>query len=474
MKMIEQLRFAFIISKREIRDQFRDWRIIFPIVGLTVFFPFLMNFTTAQVLQFVNRYGATIVGERLVPFSMMIVGFFPISVSLVIALESFVGEKERGSIEPLLNTPLLDWQIYIGKLISSIVPPLIASFTGMTVYCLGLIFNNVPLPEFQLVIQIVILTIIQAIVMVTGAVVVSSQATSVKAANLLASFIIIPMALLIQGESIVMFWGNFATLWWVVFGLVVLAGLLLRIGLAHFSREELLGREIDILNFKWGWKLFKSEFLGTATNIWKWYRTEVFGTLRELRFSLLIMILVVVASVFIGVNQTLRFSLPLNQLGVESAQDLINNLNLISTADNFSPVLLILRQNFRVILISFVLGVISFGIFGVLPLIASMGVVGYLMAIFNQIGINSVIYFAGFILPHGVIEFVAIIISTAAIFQMGVVLAVPNQSKTIGEVWIISIAKWVKLLIGLVIPMIFIASIIEAWITPQFAIWLLK
>ena len=118
------VRMALLITRREVRDQFRDWRIIFPILGLTIFFPFLMNFTTAQVLQFVNRYGASIVGERLVPFSMMIVGFFPISVSLVIALESFVGEKERGSIEPLLNTPLLDWQIYIGKLLSSIVPPL--------------------------------------------------------------------------------------------------------------------------------------------------------------------------------------------------------------------------------------------------------------------------------------------------------------------------------------------------------------
>jgi uncharacterized membrane protein SpoIIM required for sporulation len=472
--MIEQLHFAFIISKREIRDQFRDWRIIFPIIGLTVFFPFLMNFTTAQVLQFVNRYGATIVGERLVPFSMMIVGFFPISVSLVIALESFVGEKQRGSIEPLLNTPLLDWQIYIGKLISSIVPPLIASFTGMTVYCLGLIINNVPLPELQLVVQIVILTIIQAIVMVTGAVVVSSQATSVKAANLLASFIIIPMALLIQGESIVMFWGNYATLWWVVFGLVVLAVLLLRIGLAHFSREELLGREIDVLNFKWGWKLFKSEFVGNATNIWNWYRMEIFGTLRGLRFSLLIMLLVVVASVFIGVNQSFKFSLPLEQLGVENAQDLINNLRLISTNDNISPVFLIVRQNLRVIFLSFVLGVISLGIFGVLPLIASIGVAGYLMAVLNQVGINSLTYFAGFILPHGILEIFAVIVSTAAIFQMGVVLALPDQSKTIGEVWILSISSWVKLLLGIVIPLIIVAAFIEAWITPHVAIWLLN
>jgi hypothetical protein len=77
---------AWVITKREIRDQMRDWRIIFPVVGLTLFFPFLMNFTAQQILNFVQQYGASIVGERLIPFLLMIVGFFPISVSLVIAL----------------------------------------------------------------------------------------------------------------------------------------------------------------------------------------------------------------------------------------------------------------------------------------------------------------------------------------------------------------------------------------------------
>jgi uncharacterized membrane protein SpoIIM required for sporulation len=141
---------------------------------------------------------------------------------------------------------------------------------------------------------------------------------------------------------------------------------------------------------------------------------------------------------------------------------------------NFSPVLMIFRQNLRVIFISFILGVISLGIFGVLPLIASIGIVGYLMAVLNQVGINSFTYFVGFILPHGLIEIFAVIVSTASIFHMGVVLAVPNQSKTIGEVWILSIAKWVKLLVGIVIPLILIASIIESWITPGFAIWFLN
>lgn len=471
--MINQLKLALIISKREIRDQFRDWRIIFPILGLTVFFPFLMNFTTAQVLQFVNRYGASIVGERMIPFSMMIVGFFPISVSLVIALESFVGEKERGSIEPLFNTPLLDWQIYIGKLVSSIVPPLVASFCGITVFCLGLVINDVPLPEFSLVLQIVILTIVQAIVMVTGAVVVSSQATSVKAANLLASFIIIPMALLIQGESIVMFWGNYLTLWWVVIGLTVLAILFMRIGLAHFNREELLGKEIDVLNFRWGWKLFRTNFFGQARNFWSWYQKEIFSTIKELRFTILAVLGIGIISFFIGTSQISRFSFPLDQFGIADMENQLSNLSSTWSIGNFSPALSIFQQNIRVILLSFVLGVISLGIFGTIPIIASIGLVGYIMALLKQIGLSESTYFIGFVLPHGIFEISAAIISTAALLHMGIQLATPDKAKTIGEVWIVSIAKWVKLFVGIVIPMLLIASIIESWVTPKLALWLL-
>ncbi|MBE0684880.1 MAG: stage II sporulation protein M [Anaerolineaceae bacterium] len=472
--MGNQLKLALVITKREVRDQFRDWRIIFPILGLTIFFPFLMNFTTAQVLQFVNRYGASIVGERLVPFSMMIVGFFPISVSLVIALESFVGEKERGSIEPLFNTPLLDWQIYIGKLISSIVPPLVASFVGMVVYSVGLIINDVPLPDLHLIIQIIAITIIQAIVMVAGAVVVSSQATSVRAANLLASFIIIPMALLIQGESIVMFWGNYVTLWWVVFGLSILAILLLRIGLAHFSREELLGRDIDVLNFRWGWKVFRMNFLGNATNLINWYKFELFPSIKEIRYSILILSLLVLVGFLVGKSQISRFEIPVEQLGVENMKDQLTLLSQNWSFGNISPVLSIFWQNIRVLLLAFILGVITLGIFGVLPLLASVGIVGYIMGLLGNAGLSVSTYFLGFILPHGIIEIPAAVIATAAIYQIGVILATPDNQQTIGEVWIKSIANWVKVMLGLVIPMMLLSAMIEVWVTPELALWLIK
>ena len=234
--MLDSLRLAWIITRREVSDQLRDWRIILPVLLLTIFFPGLMNFTAGQITGFVERYNAPLIGDRLIPFLLMIVGFFPISVSLVMALESFVGEKERHSIEPLLSSPLSDGQLYLGKLAAAVIPPLLASYLGITVYLVGVYLDVGWQPTPMLLLQIVLLTTVQAVLMVSGAVVVSSQTTSVRAANLLASFIIIPMALLIQGESVVMFWGSYSSLWWIIAVLAVIAGLLVRTGLAHFNR----------------------------------------------------------------------------------------------------------------------------------------------------------------------------------------------------------------------------------------------
>ena len=128
----------WLVASRELRDQMRDWRIIFPMIALTVFFPFLMMMTARFAVEFVNKYGAGLVGERMVPFLLMVVGFFPVTVALVVALEAFVGEKERGTIEPLLSSPLADWHLYLGKLLAGTVFPLIAAYLGISVYLFGL------------------------------------------------------------------------------------------------------------------------------------------------------------------------------------------------------------------------------------------------------------------------------------------------------------------------------------------------
>jgi uncharacterized membrane protein SpoIIM required for sporulation/ABC-type transport system involved in multi-copper enzyme maturation permease subunit len=470
--MVEALHPVMVIARREVRDQFRDWRIIFPILGLTIFFPFLMNFTASQMLGFVNKYGAGIIGERLIPFLLMIVGFFPISVSLVIALESFVGEKERGSIEPLLNTPLKDWQLYLGKLLAATVPPLVSSYLGMAVYVSGLVFSKIPLPQPPLFILVLFITTIQAVMMVAGAVVVSSQATSVRSANLLSSFIILPVAFLIQGESLVMFWGNYSTLWWVVFGLGVLTILLVRVGLAHFQREELLGREIDVLNFKWGWKVFRNQFFGGAKNIGEWYKTIIFGTISHLRWAILLVVFCSAGAILIGSNLVQVFPINFSDKGNIGSriQELLRYWPLFS----FAPAAAIWWQNVRALLVGLLLGVFSFGILGMLPIFLTLMVVGYIYQILVVNGMPAGLYMIGLILPHGIIEIPAAILATAAVVQAGARLATPTSTETIGEAWLRSLADWTKIMLAVVMPLLIVAALVETWLTPQIANWLLK
>ena len=113
--MFSKLRLVWLVAGRELKDQFRDWRVLTPMIILILCFPVLMNEFAKQTVKFLNQYSANLILDRFVPFSIMIIGFFPITISLVVALESFVGEKERGTIEPILSAPLDNWQLYFGK-----------------------------------------------------------------------------------------------------------------------------------------------------------------------------------------------------------------------------------------------------------------------------------------------------------------------------------------------------------------------
>jgi len=465
--MLAELRPALIITRREIRDQFRDWRIIIPILVLTVLFPSLMNFTAHQAANFVQRYGATAVGDRLMPFLLMVVGFFPISVSLVIALESFVGEKERHSIEPLLCSPLSDWQLYLGKLLAATVPPLIASYIGIGVYLIGLYRKIGWTPEPDLLVQILLLTTVQAVVMVSGAVVVSSQTTSVRAANLLASFIIIPMTFLIQGESVVMFWANYDVLWWAIIGQIVVAALLIRTGVSKFNREELLGRELDVINLRWGISTFWRAFIGQATSPFDWYQKEVFPTLRRLNMPLGLIVATLAVGMVVGAGQARVFVLPADALQLENlGKGFVTGLEAIRffSVENVSAVWL---HNLRVMMLATVLGIFSFGVLGILVLMVPMMLIGYFTGAVAGAGISPWLFMLAFVVPHGILEVPAIILVGAAILRLGGTLAAPSPGKTIGEAWLQAFGDWTKVIVGLVLPLLLGAALLEVFVTPK-------
>lgn len=474
--MLDNILPALIITRRELRDQWRDWRIILPVMLLTLFFPFLANFTTGQVLGFVEKYGANILADRFIPFLLMIVGFFPISISLVIALESFAGETERRSIEPLLSSPLTDAQLYLGKLLASLLSPLVAAYIGMIVYLVGIYRSTSWRAEPMFLVLVSLLTAMQALVMVSGAVVISTQTTSVRAANLLASFIIIPMSLLIQAESVMMLWADYRVLWWAVLAQLILAGLLVRMGITHFNREELLGREIDSLNLRWMWRLFRDEFVGEAHSISDWYHREIPRTIRRMTIPIGWMTVLLAAGIYLGV-------ILVKDLGIAPGSIALDNLRTIEDQImgqfrqlgffTTSGVLTIWWHNLRAVTIAILLGTFTLGVAGALILMLPMIIIGFFSGMVSMAGINLFIVLAAVTLPHGIFEIPALILAGAAVLQVGASLVTPSRQQTIGEGLVSSIADWAKITLALVIPLFLVAAILEVFFSPQIVVRLL-
>lgn len=471
---------ALIITRREVRDSFRDWRIIAPILILTFLFPFLAQFVATSFSGFVADFGAEIVGERTIPFLLMIVGFFPISISLVIALETFVGEKERRSLEPLLSTPLTNTELYIGKMLSAMIPPLVSSYGGMGVYLVSLLMGDLAWrPPAMLIVQIILLTTVQALVMIAGAVVVSSQTTSTRAANLLASFIIIPMTLVIQGESFVMFIApdaespnGIGALWAIIAGMCIVTVLLLRVGNAVFNREELLGRTIDSINLKSVFKRMGNTIRavdekGTpAKNIIEWYRRSIPISLRRIRSALVVTLIVfgvvLLGGFLFGQLPDWQLSLPSGLSFRDAALNIDESVNLFF---GDRVVQAIVWQNARILLGATLLGMFTFGIAALLLTPAVYFVLGYLFSQLIHAGYDPAFMLPA-ILTHGIVEIPVIILATAAALKLGAIITRPPQGQTVGQAWSNAFADTVKLWIGLVIPGLIIAALIEAYITP--------
>jgi len=468
--MLDKLRPALIITRREIRDQFRDWRILLPILVLTLFFPGLMNFTAREAVAFVERYGAPIIGDRLIPFLLMVVGFFPISVSLVIALESFVGEKERRSIEPLLATPLTDLQLYLGKLLAVMLPPLLASYLGIIVYLVGVYRQVGWQPDPVLLIQVVALTTVQSLLMVSGAVVISSQATSARAANLLASFIIIPTAMLLVGESMIMFWARYSVLWWAIFGQVLIAGLLARTGIAYFNREELLGREIDVLNLGWGWRVFWDALRHGRASLGEWLRAEPGYALRLAGLPFFLALGAFAAGAWIGVQQAQVFILPPEAFDLNNLQERLVNLQFFT----LDAVPVVWLHNLLTVILATLLCIFSFGVMGLIVLLLPFGIIGYFTVTAARSGIPPWLFLTGFVLPHGIFEIPAIGLAGAAILRLGATLATPARGRSMGEALLTALADWVRVFILWMIPLFFIAAVLEVYLTPAIALRLLQ
>ena len=472
--MKEKLIPVWWLAQRELRDQMRDWRILFPLLAIIFMIPLLMNFTAETSVELAHKYDVELPLERLVPLAILLIGFFPVTVALVVALESFVGEKERGSIEALLSTPFLDWQIYIGKFFVGVVFPLLASYASIIFYIFMSQRQGLTLPSLGFLVPLLVLAAMHALLMVSSAIAISAQSSSVQAANLLVSFIVLPVAFLIQGESILAFGENEYLLWLVVFAILILIILLIRVGLAHFQREYLLGREVDSINLKWIGRTLRDSFIGDVKTPLEWYKVQVGASLQKIKTPLL---LLSISAVFISIAS---YQVTSSLLPAElTDREVLSESEMKETINDVQSVLglptdeieitfgFIFLHNIRAVFFMFFLGLLSLGILGELAFVVNIGIIGAVFAVLDGIGMPVTTLFLAGVLPHGIFEIPAIIFVAAAILYFGAVMVTPNPERTMGTVFVHAISDGLKIGVGIVFPLLFIAALIEAYITPQ-------
>src|SRR5262249_21812675 len=118
---------------------------------------------------------------------------------------------------------------------------------GLIVSC----FVTFPGPGYfpiAILLALALSTICQVAAMVAGAVIISLNARTMRAANVMASFIILPMSVVLQVEAALILVGRAEFLWGFALLMALLAVVFLRMGFNGFSRETLLARDVGLRN----------------------------------------------------------------------------------------------------------------------------------------------------------------------------------------------------------------------------------
>ncbi|NJK80130.1 MAG: ABC transporter permease [Chloroflexaceae bacterium] len=478
---LSPLRAVLTVVRREVTETMTDWRVLLPVLVLSLVLPLAL---TAGVPFAIDFVGSERLIAQLVPFGLLLVGFIPATFSLITALESFVGERERGSLEALLAMPITNAGLYVSKLVSSVTTPLLTSLSAMLVVALAMrtLYPDLYNAEMTMLrfFQLLLLIALMALVMVSAAVIISSHTSSIRAANLLASFVLVPVAITLQIQVLFFIAGRWdlVTLTMLVLCVVLIA--LIRTGLATFNREEILSREHDRLNLPQvvaTFVLFFREYQpagvlpdryeGLPFSAGRFYRRELPALLRELRLPLLLAFGAVVIGAVAGWSAFDQANfLPLHE---EVLQRVGRNVEP-------SPVLalVVFANNLRVSVLSNLLSLISFGLFAFLVPAVAFAQIAFVTRILLFYGAgwftgdvtDPAMFLLAYVLPHGIIELPTFLFSTALGLRIGASVFSTPDGFSVGQNMLWAVANYLKAWLLVLVPLVLIAALVEGFITP--------
>ncbi len=191
-KKAETLSAIWLIARRQMLEAIRDRSTLTTAGFLLVLQTVLVLVALAPAMGDHSTKGMNNAGFMMA-FYLLVVGLMPSATAIGIASGAFAGDKERGSLLPLLVTPASNTAIFAGKVLGAILPALLYSVIGILVYFLEITvrFGWEKLGVLPAVLAVLIVLLIPAIAFFGAALasIISARVRTFQAAQNFSSFL---------------------------------------------------------------------------------------------------------------------------------------------------------------------------------------------------------------------------------------------------------------------------------------------
>jgi ABC-type Na+ efflux pump permease subunit len=165
-----------------------------------------------------------------------------------VATDSFVGERERSSLEPLLATPIDTGQLLMGKLAAAVIPAAVGTwlgvlvFWGMTRLSGSTVYPSLLLADGDWLFSLLIVVPLVALFTAGVAALLSTRVSGYRVAYQLNGLIALPIVLLLIPATAFLYLITGAALVYVAALFAVLDIAIIGWASSLFDRERLLSR----------------------------------------------------------------------------------------------------------------------------------------------------------------------------------------------------------------------------------------
>jgi ABC-type Na+ efflux pump permease subunit len=172
----------------------------------------------------------------------------PLMVAAVIAADSFVGERERKTLEAILHTPITNWELLIAKLLSAWLAAMAVALGGFGLYTV--VANLVGWPAMghlffpNLMWVVMVLWVMPAVagLGLTTMVLVSIRVNTFQEAYQMGGIVVLPIVALMISQAAGVMYFSVGLVLLLGLGLWVMDAALLWFGAKTFQRSELIAR----------------------------------------------------------------------------------------------------------------------------------------------------------------------------------------------------------------------------------------